>query len=292
MTTRDPWDALGTHTPPELTDPTLELHWAVQYLASMGQTFAEPKDDDSHRAMVWNAELRAFVGAPMAGPYPFRTGLRPADLTLLLIDRTDAVLGALPLDGLHRQEGYDWLSAGVATYLGGAPPKIERPEYEMPEHPVSSGEARFGVDAAHAETLSALYAAASDVLNEVEADHPEASTVRCWPHHFDIATLLTLDDDSDDDSDDGETRSVGIGMAPMGGGHDGWYWYVTPYPCPDTDDLPELKSPGGWHTDGWTGAVLPGEDVIAAPASDRRALTVDFIGRALPAALSALGIER
>lgn len=287
MTTPDLWDDIGATSPSELEDPTLQLHWALQYLASMGQTFSEPADDDSHRATVWNGGLHAFVSAPMAGPYPFRTALRPADLTLLLVDRTDSVLGALPLQGVLRDEGYEWLSAGVATYLGGALPKIERPEYEMPEHPVSSGQERFGLDSGDAETLTALYATAAGILEEIAAARPEASEVRCWPHHFDIATLLTVEDGGSD----GDTKTVGIGMAPMGGGYDDWYWYVTPYPYPDDSDaLPPIDGPGGWHTEGWTGAVLTADDVLSAPPSERRARVVGFIEGALEAATSALGV--
>ena len=58
--------------PADLVEATLELHWAAQYIASAGQTFSEQRPDDSHRAMTWDAKMRAFVGEPFAGAYPFR----------------------------------------------------------------------------------------------------------------------------------------------------------------------------------------------------------------------------
>ena len=284
MTGPDAWTELGTHAPDELCDATLQLHWAAQYLASMGQTFAEAADDDSHRAMTWNGSLRAFVSAPMAGPYPFRAALRPSDMTLLLVDRTGAELGSLPLAGVARDEGYEWLGLGMATYLGGTPPKIARPDYELPPHPVSTGDARFDVDSSHLRTLSALYAAAAEVLDEVTTARTDASSVLCWPHHFDIATLLTVDDGTED----GVTKTVGVGMAPMGGGFESWYWYVTPYPYPAADALPSLSPPGYWHTEGWTGAVLRGTEVAPLSANERKETVLDFVTRAIDGATAAL----
>lgn len=277
------WEHLGVVTPHDLVEPTLELHWAVQYLASMGQTFAEPSADDSHRAMAWNAGLKAFVSAPMAGAYPFRVALRPADATLVLIDRTDAELGALPLAGVRRDEGYEWLATGLATYLGGAPPAIERPEYDMPEHAVSSGARPFSEPTAGG-SLEALYDTAAETLLHLTTRRSDASSVLCWPHHFDIATLLTIDDGSTD----GITKTVGVGMAPMGGGYDSWYWYVTPYPYPDPEHLGDLSGSARWHTDGWTGAVLQGSDVVAAAPDEREAIVRAFVEEAVDAATEAL----
>jgi hypothetical protein len=82
----DTWATATSVAPNDLTEATLQLHWATQFVAASGQTFAEPKDDDSHRAMIWDRDLRAFVGEPFAGAYPFRVAVRPEDLTLMLID--------------------------------------------------------------------------------------------------------------------------------------------------------------------------------------------------------------
>lgn len=285
MTTRERWPLIGEASPEALVGPTLELHWAVQYLASIGQTFAEPREDDSHRAMSWNAELRAFVSSPVKGPYPFRAALRPADLTLLLIDRTDAELGALPLDGVRREEGYDWLATGLATYLGGAPPRIERPEYDMPSSDVSDGTAPFVLDPRSLTALDALYDTSAQLLTDLAGSRTDASAVLCWPHHFDIATLITLETNHDDEV----TRTVGVGFAPVGGGYNAWYWYVTPYPYPDASSLPPLESPGHWHTDGWTGAVLTGDSVIDHDPDEYERVVRDFVARAVAAATEAHG---
>lgn len=284
-TPRDAWARLGELTPSEVADAALEMHWAVQLVASVGQTFAEPADDDSHRAMSWHRELRAFVSAPVAGAYPLRVGLRPADLALVILDRTDEAIAELPLPGQSLDEGYEWIGLAMATYFGGAPPTVERPEYEMPEHPVQNG-ARFSTAYEKERTvLSAVYDAAADMLTDISADDPSVSEVRCWPHHFDIATLRT-----EARGDDGKaTKTIGVGMAPSGGGCALWYWYVSPWPHPDAgEELPALDS-GHWHSDGWTGAVLTGETIVAADATERAALVRAFVRDAIASSREVLG---
>lgn len=270
------WAEIGRVGPERLGDPVLQLHWAAQLVASAGQTFAEPLEDDSHRSMSWSEMHSALVGADFAGPYPFRVALRPRDLTVILLDRTEQTLGALPLQGRSRSESYEWLSLAMATYLGGPPPRIERPEYDVPAHPVEA-EGRFGVADDALATLESLYGGAAELLAEVAAERSDASEVRCWPHHFDIATLMTVAPAEGDRP----ARTVGAGLAPMGGGLDRWYWYVSPWPYPEARALPELQGPGRWHTEGWTGAVLPGEVVTAAPREDRRELVRAFLDEAI-----------
>ena len=284
MPASDSWTLLGAVSPADLHDTALEVHWAAQYIASAGQTFAKAQDDDSHRSMTWDAERKAFLGEPFTGGYPFRVSLRPADLTLQIIDQTGEELGSLPLAGETRRAGYEWLALGLANYMGGVP-EIGRPEYELPHHAVAE-EAPFseGRDEELA-ALSALYDSAAAVLEGVAASDGRASTVRCWPHHFDIATLITVEEEEDGHA----SKTVGIGMAPMGSGYDSWYWYVTPWPYPDVDTLPALEGVGAWHTEGWIGAVLRGERVVEADAAFRQAVVRKFVDTAQRASMKALG---
>lgn len=252
-------------------------------MASAGQTFAEPREDDSHRAMAWDSGLAAFVGVGFAGPYPFRLALRPSDLTLLLLDRADGVLSVFELPGHSREEAYEWLSVGMATYRGGGLPVIERPEYDLPEHPVGGTAPFTAGQESELATLSALYASASSVLDELFGDMTTASEIRCWPRHFDIATLVTLDPGSG--PEDG--RAVGVGLAPMGGGYDTWYLYVTPWPSPEAADLPPLDQ-GRWHINDWTGAVLTGDEISELPEPHRGDRIRRFLAAAFEAARRAL----
>lgn len=277
------WGGVGAIDPGDLVDPVLELHWAAQLVASAGQTFVASRADDSHRAMRWDPVQRAFVGEAFAGSYPFRVALRPADLTLVLLDRTGDSLGSLPLGGVTREDAYEWLAIGVATYMGHLP-RIERPEYDMPGHPVAA-EAAFATGLEpERDALTALYGSAAELLEELASSRPDASPVRCWPHHLDIATLLTIERDAQGTA----TKTVSAGLAPMGGGYATWYWYVTPWPYPPSTALPPLHGPGAWHTEGWTGAVLTAEELLAAEAPFREAVVRKFLDVSVEAAIVAL----
>jgi hypothetical protein len=281
---KHPWDALGSIAPEDLAAATLELHWAAQFIAAAGQTFVEPAADDSHRAMSWDAGARAFVSEPFAGPYPFRVALRPEDLTLMLLDRTGGILGSEPLAERNLDEGYEWMTLAMATYMGGSPPVIEPPDFEIGDHPVQHGGRFTSGTGEEFGAIAALFGSAAAMLESVTAGRKDASSIRCWPHHFDIATLLTLEQDAEGAA----TRTVGIGMAPMGGGYDSWYWYVTPWPYPDVAALPPLGETGAWHTEGWIGAVLQGTEVVALPADEREGAVRDFLTGAIGAATMAV----
>jgi len=278
------WAALGVFEPLDLVDATAELHWAIQLLASAGQTFAEPSGDDRHRAVVWAAELSAFVGAPFAAAYPLRVAIRPADLTLLILDRTGEAVAVLPLPGESLDEAHEWIGLAAATYLGGAPPLLERPEYDMPVHPLQNG-ARFST-AIRPElgALAALYGSAAEMIETVVSERSDASDILCWPHHFDIASLLTVQRDQDGEA----TKTIGVGLAPAGAGISTWYWYVSPWPAPDPAALPPLDV-GGWSAGEWTGAVLEGEAVTALPPAERAEAVRAFLRSAIEASFTALG---
>jgi hypothetical protein len=283
MSRDDPWMHLGAVTSPGLRDATTQLHWAAQVLAAAGQTFAEPKGDDSHRAMQWNQDRRELVSAAFREGYPFRVALRIEDLTLQLLDRTFEPLGSLPLAGETMADAHEWLRSGLANYMGRLP-EIHRPEWDMPEHPVGRG-APFSNDQAEAlVTLTALYDASGRLLGRLAAEHAEASSVLCWPHHFDIATLLTVETDPSGAA----TKTVGVGMAPTGGGYDEWYWYVSPWPFPATQTLPAIEGPGEWHTEGWVGVVLSGQRLLSADPGARCAVVQAFVDQSVSAARKVL----
>lgn len=289
------WITVAEVPPADLRESSLELHWAAQYVAAAGQTFVDARADDSHRSMTWDFELGALVGEEFSGGYGFRVALRPDDLTLRLLDRTRTVLGVQPLSGVTLEDGYDRLADAFRTYMGHSP-DIARPEYDLPPHALADG-APFALGRQNERAaLQALYGSAADLLGKSAAGRDGASAVRCWPHHFDIATLLTVVEgaaggstpEDSIDSDASTPRTVGIGMAPYGGGYEDWYWYVNPYPYPSHDQLPTLTPPAHWHTDGWVGAVLRGAQVAATPASEREALVSSFVTEAVAVSIKAL----
>lgn len=252
------WDELRAAPPGELKNATLELHEAVQAIASAGQAFASRSDDDSHRGMRWWGELDAFLGEPLGAEGTIRVGVRPADLGLLVADVGGTVQDAFPLVNRTRAEGLRWLERVLSDRLDTSGLTLTLPEFTIPEGPAARGEPFSTAGTRERRALSSLYAVAATELEAVAAARAGASEVRCWPHHFDIATLITVR------PGDGSqhARTIGVGMAPMGGGYHSWYWYVNAWPAPDPARLGSLRE-GRWHTQGWTGAVLTGEELLA-----------------------------
>ena len=81
--------------------------------------------------------------------------------------------------------------------------------------------------------------------------------MRCWPQHFDIAFLVALEEGPPESA-----RSIGIGVSPGDGYYAQPYLYVSPYPRPDTENLPALPQGGRWHTKDFFGAVATGMDLL------------------------------
>ena len=132
------------------------------------------------------------------------------------------------------------------------------------------------------ENLAAWFHNADLVIKSVIQSTHGSSPVRCWPHHFDIASLITLDPDVDAE----QARSIGVGLSPGDGSYDQPYFYVTPWPYPAVQTLPALGSFGAWHTEGWTGAILTAETII--PSADQETVVREFLRDAIGACRKAL----
>lgn len=209
-----------------------------------------------------------------AGPAGYRVGLRFHDLTLLLF-KDEALHSKYPLTDKTLAQAYDWLETTLAKATGRAV-TLKRPDYALPHHPVAAG-APFSGTEPYKEVAN-WYGNAATLLEEVRVAHSGASPVRCWPHHFDIATRL--------EPEKGGVYSIGAGMMPGDSEIPEPYWYVTPWPVPDRAALPTLAS-GRWHTEGWTGAVLPASSMTRGSA-DAQALEAEAFFRSAVAALLSL----
>ncbi len=280
--TNDP--PLGIVAPRALRDATLELHHAAQLIASAGQAYVPRRDDDSHRAMTWSPALGGFQSEPFGPQEALRVGLDVTALAVLVTRGGVPEGAALELRGHTLSEARAWL-ADTVVRAGGSEARLEPPEFEIPAHPVGEGRPFTGGSGEERVELAHLYGRAAAILADTAATAPDAEPVRCWPHHFDIATLLTVRAARGEEA----ARTIGVGLAPMGGGYETWYWYVTPWPYPDAGVLPELHGPGHWHTEGWVGAVLEGDEVVARRGADaQRTLVRNFLDGAVAACRKAL----
>jgi hypothetical protein len=211
--------------PRTLTDARLQLHWAAQLAATPGRTLAPPRADDSHTSFRWRDGALVQDDA-------FRSGLRLRDATLLLGDES------LPLDGHTLAEAFTWIAMRL--------PDVRKEFNEsLPEHEVASGGTFSLRDREAFEELDRYYAMTVPLLRAIHDD------VRCWPHHFDIATLLEFD---------GGARTIGAGLSPGDATCDEPYWYVNYWPHDSLKERGRLSGGATWVSEGWNGAMLRASD--------------------------------
>lgn len=285
---RDQWidDALvaalrevGHASGPELVEARQQLHRAAQVVAAVAFTFGQPRGDDSHTAMVWHDEGHRLEGAPTSGDPPLRPALSLTGLALRLRSDSGHVRANLDLAGGTMDDAYAWMRARIeerstSRAPGGA---LVRPSHELPAHPLAEGAPFGGVSEPALSEIAHWFQAAAHLLEGVRASIPGAAPVRCWPHHFDIATLVTLDGEGE------SARTIGVGMGPGDALIDEPYFYVTPWPYPPpTTTLSALPEGGRWNTTGWTGAVLQSSALVRrGEGPDRARALATFVAAAI-----------
>jgi len=253
------FDRLDTSTTEVWKRARLEAHYAAQLLAAAGETLL-PADSHFHfSSAVFDPETQALVGAIL----PSGAHLRLEIPTLTLeVHGADGSTAAHSLIGGTMAAGAAWLEEQLGATL-------QFPSWELP-----AGEVRdfgtFRADPAGHAQIAGWYDAAHRTFEAFQPPEGERSDTRVWPHHFDIAVLVTLQDDPNDPE---ASRTTGMGMTPGDGGIAEPYLYVTPWPYPATWTTPALPA-GRWNTEGWYGAVLAGEEVVDQATVDA------FIGAA------------
>lgn len=236
----------------DLTPHRIQLHYAIQFIAAVGMSLGDSQPDGSQMTLTWDPELNAFVGLQVPGT-SIQIALLPTTLTSLILVQHQPV-AELSLAGQTMATALAWHRQELAK-LGVANPDritlLTYPADDFPAHPLAEGAAFEEGSAAARSDVAYYYALTQPILDRVTATYPEASPIRIWPHHFDMATLLTYAGVTE-----AETKYLGVGLSPGDGSYAEPYWYISPYPAPDQAVLPELPIPGVWHTDHWVGAVL------------------------------------
>ncbi len=247
------WQPIGNIKPQTLTETRLQLHYAIQFIAATGSALAEPLRDYSHTSLAWNPKLTVFTGALIPSKTPFRVALEPITLTLLILDKQSATIAAFPLHQKTMAEGLNWLKEQIYK-LGADSDKVSFLSYppdDFPDYVVAHGAAFDANEESARKELTNYYANTHQLLQAILPTSDEAASIHIWPHHFDIATLILLPG-----TQNGEAMTVGVGLSPGDINYDEPYWYVSPYPYPNMENLPALNGNGFWHTQHWVGAVL------------------------------------
>jgi len=265
-----------------LSEARLQAHYAVQWLARAARAYVPPQPDDGHTNLGWDGALGGFTTHPLkVGAW---LSLKITDLTLALhIGGGSTHVQSFSLDGCPDAQARQWLSEQLGA-RGLDAHALDAPSpYEMPAHAVSQG-AAYG-PASLTDTLAELAAwfgnarhSLGSIQRQMMGRKLAASPLRCWPHHFDLATLTKLPARQGDAS-----GYVGAGLSPGDEYYDEPYFYVSVYPEPDPAALPSLPMLGHWHLRDFMGAVATAHKIVAAKNS--QAETDDFLRAAVNGAI-------
>jgi hypothetical protein len=266
------WETLGTVDPRRVVDARLQLHWAAQAACAPGKQLLAHRPDFSEQSFQWAGGSRALAQGLVDGVRPFRSALRPSPPAVVLLDAHDRVTAEMALDGRTLEEIYAWLEREIPRRIGRALLQpLQRPGEGLLDHPVGAGDTFSVIDAAAFSEVGRWLGNAHRVLTGVADRNAGASPVRCWPHHFDLATLISLDPGVEGEA----ARSIGAGLSPGDSGRAHPYFYVTPWPYPQGRDLPPLDGGGVWNTEGWIGAVLETPALLRAGAGEDQAAAAE-----------------
>ena len=260
------WQALAKVAPAELVEGRLRLHHAVQLAACAGQSLLPRQSDDRQMALTWKEG--ALLGEPLAGG--FRVGLKLASLVLEIQDERGTLAATFPLAGRTKVEALSWLKTQLGDLGLDAQALDSRMPYDLPVHPVADG-GPFAPPSESIEELARVFSNA-ELLLATLALRPEASPLRCWPHHFDLALLLKLDQGAASE----DARSIGVGLSPGDDSYPEPYYYVSPWPYPKDAGWPELPL-GHWHKSPWFGAVFTMSEGLAGPEETQQSRAETFL---------------
>lgn len=271
---------LPIHGPPAqaLRLTRLVLHWALQAVSAQADALLARADDDSQSNLGYAADGTALVTRALPGNWKAGLDLTQAAWILLGPDGKEAA--RQPITGLTLAAGLAWFQqelTGRGVAFSRAP---TRREYDLPDAPYATA-AFPALSSTACAGVHDWFLNGDQALRAVAATDPNAGAVRCWPHHFDIGTLITLDPGVDAE----KARSIGVGLSPGDGGYDEPYFYVNLFPGSDKHTRPELPA-GTWHTEGWFGGVLTGTEIQAA--DDQSAAVHGFLTTAIAANRAAL----
>ena len=233
-----------------------QLAYASQFVAAVGYTLAPATADDSHTAMQWNVEKQWLEGIEITATTSFKVVLTIPQLTLCIITESNVVSSEFKLHKQTNQQAFAWLTKQLHELQpDGAVLKLIEYDYDpLPEYPVAHGAA---FDASDVEAFSE-YAHYFDNVLLILASYRgsnDATPLRVWPHHFDIALEIPAPQKEHEDA------TIGLGLCPTDSSHPAPYWYMATYPYTDPSNTSELTPPGSWYVGtSWQGAALLVED--------------------------------
>lgn len=277
----DNWETLTGEHLKHLNEATLQVHHAAQYVAMVGKMLAENHPDDSHTNMSWDESKRIFLGHEFLHEKKYRLGVMPGNLTLILVDEKENILNHFALEGKRIEDGERWVERVLTNHGFNLNHFKLDLHYEIPNGPINTSEA-FKIDKIESFShFSDVRTIGMEALEAFASKYEHASSIRTWPHHFDIGSYIPLQFDENRKV----IKSISIGLAIADEYVDEYYFYVTHWSEQggiDYSDLSQLPSDGYWNKKDWTGAVLPLSNLLRENSREGQVeLIIAFLRQAI-----------
>jgi len=278
--TANGWQQLSMTDIDALMIAIRQTHAASRWLERTAGAYIEARDDFSHFNLGWLQDQNAFITHAL--PDGSNIGLRMSDLTLLVM-RDDQLVSELGLGDLNDIEIGAWLRKEIVA-AGLDPARLDAAMQKdaSGEHWITSGGYQSADIPDALGEAAKWYSNADLLLKQVAGRHktliPGPSPVRCWPHHFDIATLISLNTEV--------ARTIGVGLSPGDDSYSEPYFYVSLWPYPEKSELSGLPPLGHWHTQGFTAAIVTARAILGS--GEQYADTAAFLDKAVTISLNIL----
>ena len=247
------WKELTQEDYQKLKESINIIHHALQFVAIVGKHVLPPRKDDSHTAMEWIPSRMVFAGEWIHADKTFRVTLNPERLRLELCDYDWNCLSEINMVNKTKMEIYALLKSQLAK-LGVSVANLSIDmHYDLPRHFTDNGETYKIENPDHFREIANYYSNAHLILKQVIANVSEATLIRCWPHHMDLATNIIVQRDENGLL----LRTIGVGLTPPDTYYNEPYFYIRIW-SEDNIQFKEIPDPevGRWHQKDWTGTVL------------------------------------
>lgn len=249
-----PWTSLGKVPLDEVREARKQAHNAIQWLARYARCFLPAVPDDSHTGLTWNP----FHGSLNTNPIEVRNNqvIFSFDFFTLAIQAKTSlgsILFEIPINGLTNAEVEEKFREILTKF--GFPLSLFETElpYSLGRWEMAD-EDRYEIRQFRkgAVELSRYFSNAQSLIQAVGQKRETPFKIVCWPHHFDLATFIVVEENDDPE----KAKSVGFGLSPGDETYEDPYFYITPWPYPENPTKVELPSPVFWHTKGFVAGIV------------------------------------
>lgn len=254
-------DALFNIDPLQLVEARTLCHAACQWPSKAARANLAPAADDSHSNLGWQPSLSAMVSHSLDADKHWQLGFSFAEQALLWIMRGE-VRETFPLVRLKESAAQSWVDSQLRE-AGLQETAAAQMPYTL--DPIADYSA-FTENQAEASALGAWFNQAYHALAQLSGEYRHLAVaepaLRCWPHHFDLAVLFTLET-----GDPESAKSVGVGLSPGDGSYAQPYLYCSPWPIDAEQDvrrLPAAPEPFSWHTQGFVSLIATASSLQSA----------------------------